>query len=270
MKILDDLNEDLELYRNDKGKYKSKVDEISKILRLKDDCKLQSEYMPTYYTGNLNQKNPIVLVGFNPGFDEEQNNKEDNLKSEDYFGNFFTEFYNAGFSNRYYERNLAKLLAGILDKKIPNTKNKRQFIYQELYQKNVVNIDLIPYHSKQFNLDKNLISKDTSIKNYITKRKQRFFSYLEELEELSPKLVILNGSIYSEIFSEYINDTASNITIKTKEQKDGKKVISKMYLFKMGNTPTVLFDKSISQAACGIAYADIDDKIVPKIKEFLA
>lgn len=253
MKIIDDLKNDLELFESDMEKhgYSNKVKEISKELGLDINKKteLRYDYMPTYYTGKL-EKNKIILMSLNPGFNEKQNKIEENKKKEDYFkfiDNFFKEF--PKFSHSKYYTVLAPLFGKICQKNIES----REEIYS-MYQDNLINIDLIPYHSNKFSLSEKVLNSS----NYLKNRISRISEYMEEIK---PKLIVFNGAVYKKLL--FLSD------LKKTEIKINDKVNMYMFLYGESKIPAVYFNKSINQPFCKVTKQMKTNIMAPKIIKFI-
>ena len=95
MKLFEELKEDFNLFRNNNDLYINKVNNISELLNLKNTSKLREDYLPTYFVGNYKKNNMYILFSMNPGFNEEQNKKEESLKNQTFekYENFMINFY---------------------------------------------------------------------------------------------------------------------------------------------------------------------------------
>jgi hypothetical protein len=253
---LEEAKKDFELFHNNYEKYKEKVDTLSVLFKLKDKAKLRSDYLPTYFVGNFKDINyKYVLFGINPGFSEKQNPKEETWKKsswKDYLNfarNFFILFKDNEMKSPYYKR-LSKLFSGLDNIEMENYNE----IY-DYYQKHIINIELIPYHSTCFGISNNLTEQQ---KLYF---KNRFESDINFLKKLNIKLMIFNGNPF------YLILIQNNLIKYDKKFKLNKHV--NMYTFKVHDIPCVLFDKFLTQAGFGLCYKDLKLKIPDLIrKEF--
>jgi len=123
---------------------------------------------PVYFCGDITKpKNKIVFIGINPGYNEKTNNAE-----QDYLNNLgvfrgYCEMFSSFFrdKNVAYYKNMYSFLASVkkesgyffraVDKdtedfSVAVRKNKNKLIWDWL-QDNVINLEAIPYHSKNTN-----------------------------------------------------------------------------------------------------------------------
>ena len=238
--VLEEAKKDFELFHNNYEKYKEKVDNLSKLFKLKNKAKLRSDYLPTYFVGNFEDTNyKYVLFGINPGFSEKQNPKEETWKKsswKDYLNfarNFFILFKDNEMKSHYYKR-LSKLFSGL--------DNIEMADYTEIYsynQKHIINIELIPYHSTHFRISSNLTEEQ---KSYF---KNRFESNINFSKKLNIKLMIFNGNPF------YLLLIKNNLIQYNKKIKLNKYV--NMYTFKVQDIPCILFDKFPTQAGFGLS-----------------
>jgi len=107
---------------------------------------------PCFFAGDINHAR-FGLLGLNPGLAKGRTQELKAYKSkgwEDLYLNFFTVFRKElGINSNYYTR-FAMLLSGVLGESIDISVDERY----ELLQENLVNFDLIPYHSKNFKIGK--------------------------------------------------------------------------------------------------------------------
>jgi len=245
---LEEAKKDFELFHNDYEKYKEKVDNLSALFKLKNKAKLRSDYLPTYFVGNFEDKNyKYVLFGINPGYSEKQNPKEETWKKsswEDYLNfvkNFFILFKNNGMKSPYYKR-LSKLFSGL-----DNIELKDYSEVYDYYQKHIINIELIPYHSTCFGISNHLTEQQ---KFYF---KRRFESDLNFLKNLNIKLMLFNGNPFFLLLIK-------NNLIQYDKKINLNKYVN-MYTFRVQDIPCVLFDKFLTQAGFGLTYEDMKNKI---------
>lgn len=250
---LEEAKIDFELFHNNYGRYKEKVDNISALFKLKKKAKLRSDYLPTYLVGDFESKSyKYVLFGINPGFSEEQNPKEETWKKsswEDYLNfikRFFTLFKENGMKSPYYIR-LSKLFSGLDNIEL----NGDSEIY-DYYQKHIINIELIPYHSTCFGISNQLTEEQ---KLYF---KSRLNSGIHLLKRLNVKLILFNGNPFHLILIK-------NNLIYYDHKINLNKYVN-MYTFKVQDVPCVLFDKFITQPGFGLSYEDLKNKIPGLLK----
>jgi len=139
------IENDYNLFRFSNEEYKRKLNDLAKILNLKDG--FICDQPPTYFVGDIESKNKIIFMGINPG------GKKENLKFESQFRNkswnsyldfhkYFFKHYKEGPKIPYYA-----YLRTCFSPDSDVTQN-----YFDYCQENFINIDLIPYHSKSFNV----------------------------------------------------------------------------------------------------------------------
>ncbi len=250
---IDEAKKDFELFHDNYLKYKEKVDNLSNLFKLKNKAKLRSDYLPTYVVGNFEDNNyKYVLFGINPGFSEKQNSKEETWKKSswndylDFAKNFFILFKENRMKSPYYKR-LSKLFSGLDNMELDNYSE----IY-DYYHKHIINIELIPYHSTCFGISNHLTDEQ---KSYF---KSRFESDLNFLKKIKVKLMIFNGNPF------YLLLIKNNL-IKYDKKINLNECVN-MYIFRIQNTPCVLFDKFLTQPAFRLSYEDLKNKLPNLIK----
>lgn len=195
-KYLQIAKEDFELYYSDPEKYKDKVVNLSNMLGLTAENKLQEDFLPGYLAGNYQEGAKYVFIGINPGFDKKQNVIEEKLKDQtwekyhNFILNFFEIFANAGFKSPYFTR-LFNLIAGLENDIINITERSEKIRYM---QNKVVTMELIPYHSSRFNANLD----DPYLINYLKERMHLSWQFLKELNQ-EPKLIIFNGGPFKKL-----------------------------------------------------------------------
>jgi len=176
----------------DKTKKCLKVDEFNTLFKLREP--LIQDCPPCFFAGNI-KESPYWLVGLNPGYNKKRNQVEreiyDKLGWERTYLTFFDWFQSNKIGSSYYSR-FAVFLAGFVgEEKIPKDREQRFRLLSE----NLVNVDLIPYHSVKISLH---------IKS--EEQKRLISPYLEALRELSneykPKILFINGVAFKPILKE--------------------------------------------------------------------
>lgn len=252
MLIKKHVKEKLAKFKFNPEGYREEIDELNNILGLTGDCELKP-LMPTYYAGDLEIENPIVIIGANPGIGRDNNDKEEAERKKDYFGFmdcFFSKYAKYGPRSHYYEdaNRIWGLVKGITGE---NAEKREKY---EVYQRHVINIDFIPYHSKQFHEPK---SKNDKAIKYIEERRAHLRQYLRELK--SPQLLIFNSGLYKNLLSFELEED-NCLTFKS----TGKK----MYMFRYEGIPAVWFEAQLGSKANRNNSKDIED-CVKYIKAFL-
>ncbi len=247
MQIIVDAKKDLEEFRNDYNGYQKKVDNLSTAMGFAGDCCFKSSFMPTYYAGDLEKKDMIVIIGANPGWNDNGNITEETLKKRDYFGflnNFFTEFYNNGLRSPYYEysNRIWGLIQNLTGEQVQNREGKYNVL-----QNHVINIDVIPYHSKKFCTPAN--TPDAKI--YLNKFKCNLEKYIKELH--SPRLLIFNTAITKTLLNLNIN--SNNCLTFTRNNNR----VNKMYMFDYNGVRSVYFDAQLGSLANPTTSKDMQD-----------
>ena len=125
---------------------------------------------PCFFAGDLT-KAKYGLLGLNPGLGEGRERELEEYKKlrktnefawKELYYNFFSKMKEKNIYSNYY-RQFAVLLSGVLGfSQIPKPKDR-----YDLLQVNLVNFDLIPYHSKNFKLGLIEDDKFHIIKPYI-------------------------------------------------------------------------------------------------------
>jgi len=204
----------------------------------------ETKVPPCYFAGDLT-KAKYGLLGLNPGYgdgiDIEYKAYID-YGWEQLYLNFFKIFHHElGLRSNYYDR-FALLLAGILNKKPDISISERYTLLHE----NLVNFDLIPYHSKQFNL--NMIEeKRDLIEPYVSTTK-------ELIENSSVEYLFFNGKPWGQFL------TGENGVLDVSFDEDGgfvlnpgKKVIVKAHFGNGLGRNIVWFDKFLTSPGSGIS-----------------
>ena len=133
------------------------------------------------------------------------------------------------FSRYYYH--LAKVLSTL--KNINFDEIKYQLF--DFYQQNVVNIDLLPFHSKSFGGLK-----------YLNKNKEVLYKYWENsqriIENINVEIIIFNGN--QQI--KYVENVIGKSTENMKKIRVGEMDFN-LYFFKLLNNNAVIIDKFLSR-----------------------
>lgn len=239
MGLIEDLRADFDLFYSDNKAYKTKVDGISDLLGLHDKMQLRSDFLPTYIVGDYTeQRSKYVLIGMNPFFDEERNSQEENFKNGTWerYQNFVKQFFmfrkNLHLSSHYYSR-LAQLFAGLDGISLSTDDQKWNY-----YDKNLISIDLVPYHSGGFGLPSKL-SFDQD--KYLNKRFDSCFDFIRGVQH---KLVIMNGKAFHTLLKgnvRLVNHQTLKLTDKTT-----------LHGFRYKEVPCIMFDWMITQPGSGV------------------
>lgn len=228
--------------------YKKHVDSISEMFSFTGTDKLLSDYLPVAFAGRFSQKNSIVMFGLNPGFNEQLNpieEKEHGTTWEDYCkarSNLYVLFKKLDHPSPYCKI-LFKLFSSMYD-------SNEQW---DFFNDNIVNLNLIPYHSKSINLP----SKFTE--SQLQYLKESYFSHIEFAQSIQPRMYIFNGNAWYRLLIE--NEIVTDFE---KVQITPK---FNVYFFKIGDTLAILFDKFFTSHFFGLTDHHRTEIIPKLIKE---
>ncbi len=216
-----EIKADYALCTNQPLEYKKKVDGISDLLGLKGKNRLKNDNCAAYIIGRPDAK--FVLFSLNPGYVREWSVREDTelRQSWEVYQRFFLNFFKHNYSEKsQFYNGLGQLLCGlsdIVDK-------------WECFDANLLNLELIPYHSEGLNIDYDKLSGVA--RRYL---KNRFEGMLEFARSSKLRLMIFNGKIFYVLLDKkgYL-DMAEKINIVKNFN---------INLFEMDNVPCVLFEK---------------------------
>lgn len=258
LSIMNEAKKDFNDFYNDNGAYVSRVERINQLFDLGGKGIFKSNFLPTYYVGNLAGRDQYVILGLNPGFDLKENQLEEQEKSgawDNYLyleRNFFKFSQDYGLSHPYYKK-LSKIFSAIEGDFI-DRKNYLDFCHRK-----IVNIDLIPYHAGSFKVD----LKNSEQRDYLMDRLDKS---LYVLKEMSVKICLIHGKIFKQLLMDqgYLQDKGIQIS---KPLKINERV--NMFAFKIRAVNCFLFDKFLTQPAFGLKNADFEDAIPSKIKKII-
>ena len=156
-------------------------------LKLNSKTRFIEERPPCFFAGRIGLSK-MLLISLNPGYKGKRKEVEFEVFNErgweETYLTFFDWFEKRGLSSQYYSR-FAVFLSGYLGYESYPTKRQQRY---ELLEKNLINMDLIPYHSRSFT-------------NRVLKQGPLLELYVDNLKEMielaDPEIVFLNGSIYS-------------------------------------------------------------------------
>lgn len=173
--------------------------ELNSQLQLNEKTRFIEDRPPCFFAGRVGQSK-ILLISLNPGYKGKRKEIEYKVFNkhgwEETYFTFFDWFEKKGLSSQYYSR-FAVFLSGYLGYESYPRKRKERY---ELLGENLVNMDLIPYHSRSFT--NRVLKQVNMLKQYVDNLK-------EMIELADPDIVFLNGSLYSR-FLPLLNITLSN------------------------------------------------------------
>lgn len=232
---LEKMQQEHRLFFDNNQAYKNHVDSVSELFSLSGSDKLMNELLPVAFTGQYQRKGSIVLFGINPGYVQEFNDWEEKQHEktwEDYckYRNvFYLDRKKNNHPSKYYVI-LYKLFSKIFD---DNSESLWDF-----YQNNLINLNLIPYHSKGISLPSKFSEKQLA---YL---KESYFSQLDFIKPFQPRLFVFNGNPWHKFLIEnHIVTDFEKIQITPKFN---------IYFFKIGSTPAILFDKFFTSHFFGL------------------
>jgi hypothetical protein len=170
------------------------AEKFNAVFEFRDPTKrLRSDWPPVFFAGKVGAR-PFVLLSLNPG-------KPTKTEIELYhkwgwkktYLTFFDWFSFHRIGRPYYSR-FAVFLSGLLGFRVFPNNRVRRF---SLLAQNLVNLDLIPYHSTGISLE------------FHSKKHQKFQlikPYLRNLQELvqlcNPKVLFINGAVWQQLLHE--------------------------------------------------------------------
>jgi len=164
---------------------------------------LVRNYPPCFFAGRVGASQ-FCLLGLNPGYSKGRSTVERRIYAEnaarygekgweETYLTFFEWFQRNNLGSRYYSR-FAVLLSGILEEKeIPQDKANRY----KLLAENLVNIDLIPYHSKRIKLRyaQNDLHQKRLLKLYLG-------NLIRLIRLCKPRVLFIDGAPYRSLLKD--------------------------------------------------------------------
>lgn len=193
---------------------------LNEVLRLKGDARLIKDRPPCFFVGRIGESK-IMLLSLNPGFRGKRKEVEYSIFKERgwerTYLDFFKWFVENNLSSPYYSR-FAVFLSGYLGYDSYPTDKRQRF---ELLDKNLVNVDLIPYHSKSFT---------NRVLEMRSKAKTLLDDYIGNLRALMtiarPDVVFMNGAIFEELLTLFgVTESTKPFGFEVNE-KYGRKLIA--------------------------------------------
>ncbi len=218
------------------------ADKFNEVYGFHDPKCLRSDLPPVFFAGKVGER-PFVLLSLNPGKSnkiEFEKYKQDGWKKT--YLNFFEWFSQEKIGSPYYSR-FAVFLSGLLGEDAPPPNREHRL---HLLSQNLVNLDLIPYHSEGIRLD------------FESRKKERIElikPYLSNLMELvkicKPQVFFINGAAFKPLLNEMGFD----------EKSEPIDVNSRLtaHIGEYNFTKTVWFDKFISSPSARVTNNELFD-----------
>ncbi len=200
--FLSNIERDFQLFKFSKSEYDNKLQGLAKKLDLKNGFK--SDFPPTYFAGNIESKDKIIIIGINPGAEEKNLEFEAKFRNDNwdsywnFHNNFFREYKNGDLPIKYYS-----YIRTCFD----SHPNKDEH-YFEYCNNNIINIDLIPYHSINFSLKPNE-SAEKIYMDYF----QSIIDFLKEKRDLVRYIVIHKNQLVSLLAKEKYFDESDQLPL---------------------------------------------------------
>jgi len=186
---------------------------LNSSLDLEGDSRFIEDRPPCFFAGRLGESK-IMLLSLNPGFKGKRNLVEYRIFKErgweETYLTFFDWFEKEGLSSPYYSR-FAVFLSGYLGLDSFPVERRNRF---RLLGENLVNIDLIPYHSVSFTIK---VSRMTGMLE----------GYVENLKELvglaKLEAIFMNGAVFKDLLPSLgvVIDRYESLTV---NKKQGRKL----------------------------------------------
>jgi hypothetical protein len=222
------------------------------MFSLKGYDRFVSDYCPLRVVGKYDA--PYVVFALNPGGTMIPKAEDvEARKSWEHYLNLYANWYKFPRycrKSQYYD-SLGLLLRGLIDN--DNTHNesmsKSNF---ELFDSNLCNIELIPYHSTGLSLPSNLTKPQH---DYLMNSFNNSLDFITERDR-KPKLLLFNGNIWNTLLIKHgiVKEYAKDQLLKS----------FNMYFFTIKGVRSVIFDKFFELPYYGITHDDRRYRI-PKI-----
>ena len=248
--------DNFQTWKSNHNEYERKVKDIIRIFGLKKDSKFNTKLSPKYWTGNIDIKKPkVIIVSLNPGKSHNPSRKKEKDWKE------FKErrengMLSDGFQKSAYWLRIYKLVCG-LDCKIPQEPMDGKYVL-----KNVLNLNLFPYHSKK---SEYFPSKfDTEQLEIVLEHMKYLFRLIEKK---NPQYCIFNGKVWETLLIKHQLSDVKFSKLNT-IRKNSRGATLDIYHGKKKGTRYVVFNKFISRTNYyGITDKDLVKKIPKKIKK---
>ena len=222
------------LWKNNSMAFEQKVNLLNDSLGLKAQSRLVNSVPPTYFAGSFKKgKRKSLIVGINPGYGEKNIQFESTIRNSGweayvaFHSNFFSHYGKSGNNINYYS-----YLSGVLAK-------DREDLFGELgrfgyCQDNLVNVDLLPYHSKGFN--RGALSSTVKA-DLVSRFNNTILTLIEENSDLIER-VIIHDKHLTEIIKDLYKVDDSSLVFSGNQNKT-------VHRFFIENIPVYLFSRFI-------------------------
>lgn len=233
------------MFQTDKKLHKQKIRLLSSNLQL--NGKFIDSELPTFFAGDIESRTKkIIIVGINPGANEKNLKIEKQFKEKNFesYLRFQTDFFRLYKDKLKLPIKYYSYLSTCFADKRAKTVDRNYF---EFCQNNFINIDLIPYHSKNFKLVLN--DQNTEF------LKEIFQQLINSISTLKVKFVVIHKSILLRLLRKinFVDHSAQVVF---------NKGTKKVYLVKKKGINFLVFSRFIPNG--GFSRKDIQ-KIVGKL-----
>ena len=253
---LDNAKKQYKIWKKSPKKYSKSVSDIIKIFNLKDENKFQTKKSPKYWTGDIHLNPKFIIVSLNPGESKIRKiRRPSDSKGWDAYmenrKNWFTTTKH--FQKSPYWKTNYKLVRGM-------NNGPEEEMNGEYILKNVLNLNLFPYHSNQ---------SDNFPSKFTVKQLEVVLHHLalvfDLIEEKKPRYCFFNGKVWKTLLIKHqLIDIKFSDPELFKENKKGGKF--SMYFGKKRRTRYVIFDKFLSRTNY---YGVTDDDLSSDIPDFI-
>ena len=254
-------------YKKRNRKYSDKVKKINETFNLKNTDELNTKLAPQFWSGDIDSNPKFIVVSLNPGLAKvSKKSMESDVQGwKEYKENRKSWFKKRkDFQKSSYWQQVNKLICG-MDNKTPGKKIDSDYI-----TKNVLNLNLFPYHSKETkNYPAKFNVKDLKI---VIDNLDLLFDLIEAKK---PKYCFFSGKVWETLLIEHklFSTKFEKKKYKPKKKKAKKRKNNfRIYFLKQNKIRYVVLNRFFVRALSGEGITD-DDLIngIPKfIKKYWA